>query len=48
MVLGWMGRIDERIHNYRGRNISAGHMEDISQQWATQLPNSLDIMGYSS
>lgn len=45
VVMGWM---DQRIHNYCGRNISAGHIEGISQPWATQLPNYLGIMGCSS
>lgn len=44
VVVGWMGRIDERIHNYHGRNISACHMEGISQQWALKLPNHLSGM----
>ena len=45
VVMGWM---DQRIHNYYGKNISAGHIEGISQPWATQLPNYQGIMGYSS
>lgn len=45
VVMGWM---EQRIHNYCGKNISAGHIEGISQLWATQLPTYLGIMGCSS
>lgn len=39
--------MNKRIYNYYGKNISAGHMEGISQQWATELPHYLGDTWYN-